>query len=472
MSSPDGAQTTIRRADTAHGGAAAAPREASLALVHPPADARVVGVDAAETIFGRDPAVAVPLPNDGAASRRHCRLLRAATGFDVEDLDSANGTFLNGSPLAARARVPLTSGDLLRVGDALLVYRPGPPPDPTSAAWDDPILPGLAPPVLAARAALRELASRHEPLLLVGDTGTGKEHAARGLHASGPRRARPFVALNCGAVSPNLVVSELFGSHRGAFSGAIDREGVVGQAGGGTLFLDELTELPLEHQPALLRWLQEGTYRPVGGRSERRSDARVIAATNRDLDAAVDGGHLREDLRARLVPVVLPPLRDRREDLLVWARRLGGETATWSAGFAEALLLHPWPRNLRELRQTLLLLALHDGPRGALQASDLPEPTRAARAAARRTTLGPRSLQRSEVAPQRPARLAPPTHLALPTHFAPVDRATWRTLVDALHRHRGVIARVAEELEVSRGWIYRRAEALDIDLASFRDHAP
>src|SRR5262245_28784573 len=197
----------------------------------------------------------------------------------------------------------------------------------------DQLLVGTSPAMRKLRAALGRLASQDVSILIQGESGTGKELVARALHERGARRARRFVALNCGAIPESLIDSELFGHTKGSFTGATtDRPGVFVEANGGTLFLDEIGDMPLPVQARLLRVLQEGEVRPVGGSGVRSIDVRVIAATHVDLASAVEQGRFRQDLYYRLNVVVLavPPLRERLEDLPILAahflRKHGGPT--------------------------------------------------------------------------------------------------------------------------------------------------
>ena len=200
-------------------------------------------------------------------------------------------------------------------------------------------------------------------VLLAGESGTGKEIVAHAIHGRSPRRAGPFVAVNCGALPGELLESELFGHVRGAFTGAVrDRAGRFELAAGGTLFLDEVADLPLHLQVKLLRVLQERTFERVGESRPRTSDARIVAATNVDLRRAVQNGRFREDLyyRLRVVPIEIPPLRDRREDIEPLATfllaRVGarqGRALRFSPDVLRLLLEHSWPGNVRELENAL-----------------------------------------------------------------------------------------------------------------------
>ena len=200
-------------------------------------------------------------------------------------------------------------------------------------------------------------------VLITGESGTGKEVVARALHDRSPRRAAPFVAVNCGALPADLLESEMFGHVRGAFTGAVrDRVGRFDVAAGGTLFLDEVGDLPLPLQVKLLRVLQDGSFERVGESTSRTSRARIIAATNVDLRAAVANGRFRDDLyyRLRVVPIEIPPLRDRREDVEPLARALlarvaarQGRSLRLSPDAMRRLLDHDWPGNARELENAL-----------------------------------------------------------------------------------------------------------------------
>ncbi len=218
-------------------------------------------------------------------------------------------------------------------------------------------------------------------VLITGESGTGKELIARAIHVHSRRRSAKFVPVNCGAIPDQLLESELFGHVRGAFTGAVrDREGRFQLAAGGTLFLDEVGDLPLHLQVKLLRVLQERTYERVGESSSRRSDARIIAATNADLRQACADGTFREDLfyRLRVVPIEVPPLRQRREDIEPLARhlleRVGGRygrSLRLAPDAVRAMLGHWWPGNVRELENALeFSLAVCRGD--TIHASDLP----------------------------------------------------------------------------------------------------
>lgn len=252
----------------------------------------------------------------------------------------------------------------------------------------------------------RRVAPRSVSVVIEGETGTGKELLARAIHRASPRRDRPFVAVNCGALSPELVESELFGHERGAFTGASTRrDGHFVAADGGTLFLDEIGELPLSAQVKLLRALQEGEILPVGSSRPRTVNVRAIAATNRSLPSEVEAGRFREDLFYRLAVAVLrlPPLRKRANDLALLIDRLlervnqegerqpGHKHKKLSAGARNLLLSHPWPGNVRELQNTLRRAALWSSDE-ALTADDVREALLPVAAADRGETVLNRAL--------------------------------------------------------------------------------
>jgi DNA-binding NtrC family response regulator len=208
---------------------------------------------------------------------------------------------------------------------------------------------------------IRRVAKSNAPVLITGASGSGKEVAARTIHRLSRRAAKPFVAFNCGAISPTLIESELFGHERGSFTGADKRRvGYFEEAAGGTLFLDEITEMGSELQVKLLRVLEDRTLRRVGGSQELKVDVRLISATNRDPHDAIKHKKLREDLYYRLnvFPLALPTLAERREDISLLAehfRKMIEEqersgVAGWDPKALEMLLAYDWPGNVRELR--------------------------------------------------------------------------------------------------------------------------
>jgi len=223
---------------------------------------------------------------------------------------------------------------------------------------------GKSPALLEVFKTVGRVATRNVAVLITGESGTGKELVARAIHAASPRAGAPFVAVNTAAIPRELLESELFGHERGAFTGAIaPRMGRFREASGGTLFLDEIGDMPVDLQAKLLRVLQSDEVTPVGGRVPERVDVRIIAATHRDLDAAVSRGEFREDLlyRLRVVPIHIPPLRSRGEDVRVlaehfverYAPELVGAPRFLSQEALARLERHSWPGNVRELENTI-----------------------------------------------------------------------------------------------------------------------
>jgi DNA-binding NtrC family response regulator len=232
---------------------------------------------------------------------------------------------------------------------------------------------GASPAMQHLRGLIARVGPHPSTVLIVGESGAGKELVAQGLHRASPRRNGPLVALNCGAIAPSLVEAELFGHRKGGFTGAVaDRPGLFEQADDGTLFLDEIGELPLDCQVKLLRVIETKAFRPVGASADVRADVRILAATNRDLEKEVEKGTFRHDLYYRLRVIVLPvpPLRDHAEDVpaLVehFLARLAvecGRQVRLSDGALRRLQGYSWPGNVRQLRAILenaVVLSEHD----------------------------------------------------------------------------------------------------------------
>ncbi len=284
-------------------------------------------------------------------------------------------------PPAARAQ------DLLRLSAAaaaamLKALRPAPTADADEAhRYPDDLL-GRGPAADRLREAIRRAALAPYPVLIEGESGSGKELVARAIHARGPRRARRFCAVNCAALTDDLLEAELFGHARGAFTGAVsERPGLFEEADQGTLFLDEAGELTPRAQAKLLRALQEGEVRRVGENMPRKVDVRIVAATNRSLEDDVRAGRFRADLRFRLdvIRIPIPPLRDRPDEVPWLVERLWSEAATRVGTRATvgddvvaALARYDWPGNVRELQNVIASLAVHAPRRGRVPAALLP----------------------------------------------------------------------------------------------------
>jgi transcriptional regulator with AAA-type ATPase domain len=317
-------------------------------------------------------------------SARHARILRTPDGWVCEDLGSTNGSYINGRRIST---TDLRDADVLELGHTIFLLRsamPTPPgtPDRHEVTPQDALDPGFAtvlPHHAVKLAAIARLAASGISLLLLGETGTGKEVLARSLHARSGREGA-FVAVNCGALPDSLVESQLFGHVRGAFSGATrDEPGLVRASHGGTLFLDEIGDLPKSSQAALLRVLQEREVMPVGGTRAVKVDLRVIAATHRPLKDLVAKGAFRADLYGRLAGfvTVLLPLRQRQEDIglivgSLLSTTVGPRPRAFAPDVGRALFTYRWPLNVRELQQMLASSALL-ATDGVVERSHLPD---------------------------------------------------------------------------------------------------
>jgi transcriptional regulator with AAA-type ATPase domain len=292
---------------------------------------------------------------DHAVSQRHLRFEPCDAGLMLRDLNSRNGTFVNG----VRVQTALVSdGAVVRIGrtDLRVLARAD------AEGGGGPSMVAESSSMLQVLSEVGRVASLPWPVLIVGESGTGKEGIALALHERSPRAGQPFVAVNAGGLTRELVESELFGHERGAFTGAAVRHrGVFEQAQGGTLFLDEIGELPLDLQARLLRALETGEIRRVGSESSLRVDVRLICATHRDLRGMVSEGTFRQDLFYRIARLVIavPSLRVRPEDLRALVRRFLSEIARevgareLSAAGMARLASYDWPGNVRELRNVL-----------------------------------------------------------------------------------------------------------------------
>jgi DNA-binding NtrC family response regulator len=338
------------------------PARAGLALrwVHPERAQPSVHLSRSAYAVGRDADNDIVI-SGSAASRRHARIEKRGGALAVLDLGSKNGVFVDG----ARVNVaPLVPGALLRVGDWVAIVH-----ESAGQAGDSvrELFGGMVGSAALGRAldVARLAAPSGLPILIGGETGTGKELVARAVHAASGRRGE-FVAVNCAALTESLLDAELFGHERGAFTGADRaRDGWVRQADGGTLFLDEIGELSPSGQAKLLRALEQREVTPVGSSRGVPVDLRVVAATHRDLARLVSENGFRADLYARLegATVQLPPLSGRRQDIMELFLRfaesaLGRPSPRLSSRFVERLLWYDWPRNVRELRHVAEKMAV------------------------------------------------------------------------------------------------------------------
>jgi DNA-binding NtrC family response regulator len=306
---------------------------------------------------------------------------------------------------------------------------------------------GDSEPIRALRATLARVAPTEATVLILGENGTGKELAARAIHDGSPRKARPFVTVNCAAIPETLFESELFGHVRGAFTGATDaRRGKFSLADSGTLFLDEVGEIPLHLQPKLLRVLESGEVERIGGGTPEQVNVRLVAATNRDLPAEVEAGRFRRDLYHRLdvVPVRVPPLRERPSDIPALAahlldhacRRNRVRAKRLSPDALAVLAAHRWPGNVRELRNVMERVAILV-PDAEIAAGHL-------------DFLGP--------APAHEIH-----HEGEGTLAATMDAFERATVLAALERNKWRMTRTAGELGLERSHLYKKLKALGIE---------
>jgi DNA-binding NtrC family response regulator len=394
-----------------------------------------------ELTLGRDPTSTVILADDPAASRQHARVSMSGDAVAIEDLRSRNGTFVDGR---RTERAELDAGSVVRVGNTIgCLVRSTEDWQPVTA--EGPLVGGCA--LAAARRVISLVGPTEMLVLITGETGTGKEVVARLVHAAS-HRTGPFIPVNCAALPEALVESELFGHARGAFTGAAQaRRGLFASAAGGTLFLDEVGDLALAGQAKLLRVLEDRMVRPVGAEVAHEVDVRIISATNSDLAGAVERGQFRADLLARLgaVEIRLPPLRERREDIPLLAEHLlrrAGRSAALTADALEALLLHDWPHNVRELETVVRGAALAASAEIGLD--HLPQRLRDN---LHRLRDAGKPAPRSPNAPSAESRQA---------------------FIDALAATAGNLRRVSRELGISRGHVYRLLRRWGIDPAAFR----
>jgi DNA-binding NtrC family response regulator len=317
-----------------------------------------------ELVVGSSPSADVRLA-DSTVSARHCRVSHAGASIDVVDLGSRNGVRIGGLRVE---RASLVVGSSFELGRTALHIELGSPPAVEGPPLDQ--LVGRSRPMRRLAAAVRRAAPLRLPVLLRGESGTGKDLVARAIHEESARRGRPFVALNAATITRELAESELFGHARGAFTGAVrERRGAFREANHGTLFLDEIAALPLDVQAKLLRVVEESVVRPLGAEVSQAVDVRLIAATCEPLEVMVAERSFRADLYERLAVCVIPvpPLRDRPEDIPLLARHLMAVSELGdrelAAGALAVLRAQRWPGNVRELRNVIVQAAVRaDGP--------------------------------------------------------------------------------------------------------------
>ncbi len=413
-----------------------------------PGAAFVVRMRGHRLVVGRGPGADVQLPDAGCRlSRRHLVVERRPEGVVLRD-SSTHGTLVDDVPVGRRP-TPLRPGSRVRLGDWTLVLLPDDGPRggeestrpigagrPRPERLELPGIVGRSPAMLEVCERVIRLARFDVPVLVTGETGTGKELVAQALHSLSQRRRAPVVALSCGAIHPGTAAAELFGHERGAFTGAEARKaGIFERAAGGTVFLDELGELAPAQQAALLRVLETREVLPMGASRPVQVDFRLVAATHRDLPADIAGRRFRQDLyyRVAVARIAVPPLRRRGADLQLLAEHFLAEAApgagaSLSGEARRALAAHSWPGNVRELRNVIQRgLIASDGR--ILDVADL------------------------ELDVARPPTLAT---VAADRPRAPDDQELRSRLVDALRRCGGNKTRAAELLGISRSTLYEQ----------------
>jgi transcriptional regulator with PAS, ATPase and Fis domain len=389
--------------------------------------------------------------NHHSVSRLHARLVANGGRLTIEDLGSSNGTFVAGRRVDKGVATDVPAGALVEIGSALLLVQ-----GPSLAAAPAPAAAPSRDPVMAQVYDVLDVAAASKlSVLLLGETGVGKEVLAAHVHARSARAAGPFVKVNAAALAESLLEAELFGYERGAFTGATQsKAGLLESAHGGTLFLDELGEMPLATQAKLLRVLESGEVVRVGSTKPVRIEVRFVAATNRDLHADISAGRFRADLYFRLegVTVRVPPLRDRPKDIVHLAHALsaaaaleqGKATPRLTDAAVAALIRHSWPGNVRELKNLVARAVLFSRSE-IIDAADLRfEPV---------VTLPPPS------APARPSETP-----AAPTWPPPAKGMSEEhaRVLEALEKCAGNQTRAAKMLGLSRAQLISRLNAMGV----------
>lgn len=412
---------------------------------------------AESTTLGRNPqATAICLADDDRVSRLHATVFRGSNPGDCRIVDSGSrhGVFVNGTRIEEHT---LKDGDVIRIGNSFLLFRvtstvssdglASLSPHPATAG-----LLGTSLAICALRHTIGQIGPTDSSVMLLGESGTGKEVTAKALHSLSPRARNPFIAVNCSAIPESLADSLLFGHEKGAFTGA-DRlqEGYFRAAHNGTLFLDEVGELPRAIQPKLLRAIEERQVLPVGASRSVAVNVRIIAATNRNVIEEINSGEFRGDLFFRLADLTirLPPLRERREDILpILLSQWEKGSPRFTPDLVEALLLHPWPYNVRELLKIAKELQVKGHDRSELDVDLVSE----------RLAMGEQLHSHGQDPLVRSTPSAPTnSDSQIPSRDE---------LIDLLRRHKCNISAIAREKNRSRTQVERWLEARGIN----KDH--
>ena len=406
--------------------AAAATRRDAILI----ADLATIGGPAGVPEFARNGSALIATSDTGSLSTAVAAMKAGAVDFLPK-------------PIGARALIE-------RLNAAVAAWRPSPPEPATPALLPHPTgdgdfagFVGRSPAMRAVYDKIQRMAPSRAPVFLTGQSGTGKELAAEAIHTHAGAEGRPFVAINCSAIPRELMESEIFGHVRGAFTGASEhRAGAAELADGGTLFLDEIAEMDLRLQAKLLRFVQSGTLRRVGGTEQKQVSVRIISATNRDPIEEVKAGRFRADLfyRLHVLPIDLPPLSARREDIPLlaahflarYAAEEGCDLVTLDGAALAALAAHDWPGNVRELASVIRRMVVLGGHAGIADAPPAAAP-----------------------APAPSGEPDPMSSAAIEPHW----RQEQRIIEAALDAFGGNIARAAAALELSPSTLYRKRQS-------------
>ena len=395
--------------------------------------------------IGRDADCHVPV-NDQFVSSRHARIEKKMGGYVLRDLQSRNGTYLNGSRVTEAI---LTPNDRIRFGEAVFIFAETPSESfdlhSKNAAWSEQL------------GRLPSFASTEFPVLIMGPSGSGKEILARSIHQQSPRSRGPFISINCSALSESLIESELFGHIRGSYTGAThDRKGAFESARGGTLFLDEIGDLPLSLQPKLLRALENSEIRPLGSDRSIETDVRIVAATHKNLGSQAASGIFREDLFYRLNVCHLrpPALSERMEDfedlLYTFAK-------SYRVRFSFTAILklkeHPWPGNIRELKN-LVARASAYYPGKHIQPDDIPAVLEAVQMAV-------------ESQPRDPNNFGLPNN----TNGSIIREIEREMIVRRLAANKGNQRQTAKDLGMPKSTLHDRIRSYQIDLQAVHEQS-